>query len=387
MAQKIARIMAGVPALNAALYRRIRFLVGDPVALVEIETDAGTTVSTLILRDIEMDRARSKARVDQVACPKDFEPNSGLSGDRETATAQAAAECLSRNGIRSVVADRTLPLIFAEYIGRVGIEVRCDVDWGVIERRQKDEQELAYIERAQNITEQVMRRACEAVANAKAGPDGALSSAGEALTSERLRSMIDRWLIDQAFTNPESIVAGGPMAADCHEHGHGQLYTEQPIIIDIFPRDKSTLYNGDCTRTVVHGRISDAIQSMHSAVAAAKKAATEAVKPGVTGHAIHLVTSETIRSFGYSMGLPGPNDDQHYTAMTHGTGHGLGLEVHEPPLLADGGVELIAGDVVTIEPGLYCRAIGGVRIEDMVVVTPEGCRNFNRLPEGLDWRS
>jgi Xaa-Pro aminopeptidase len=93
-----------------------------------------------------------------------------------------------------------------------------------------------------------------------------------------------------------------------------------------------------------------------------------------------------IRSHGFAMGLPGPNDGPHYTAMTHGTGHGLGLEVHEPPLLADGGVELVIGDVVTIEPGLYCRAIGGVRIEDMVVVTADGCRNFNRLPEGLDWR-
>jgi len=202
-----------------------------------------------------------------------------------------------------------------------------------------------------------------------------------------LRAMIDQWLIEQSFSNPESIVAGGPMGADCHEHGHGPLFTEQPIIIDIFPRDKSTLYNGDCTRTVVNGPVSDPIRGMHEAVAAAKAAAAAVVKPGVTGHAVHQVTSETIRKFGYSIGLPGSEHGDDYTAMTHGTGHGLGLEVHEPPLLADGGVELLVGDVVTIEPGLYCRAIGGIRIEDMVVVTQDGCRNMNRLPEGLDWRS
>ncbi len=382
-----ARLMAGVPTLNAALYRRIRFLVGDPVAIVEIENGSGKSSATLILRDIEIGRAKIKARADLFACPKDFEPESGLSGDRETATAQAAAECLRRQGVKTVMADRSLPLIFAEFVRRAGMEIVCDVEWGIIERRQKDEQELAYIEKAQNVTEHVMRRACETVANAIPGRQGKLSISGEPLTSERLRAMIDQWLIEQSFSNPESIVAGGPMGADCHEHGHGQLFAEQPIIVDIFPRDKSTLYNGDCTRTVVNGSISDPIRRMHEAVVAAKAAATAATKPGITGEAIHQVTSATIRKFGYSMGLPSPEHSDDYTAMTHGTGHGLGLEVHEPPLLADGGVALLVGDVVTIEPGLYCRAIGGIRVEDMVVVTQDGCRNMNRLPEGLDWRT
>jgi Xaa-Pro aminopeptidase len=387
MAHVKARMMAGIPALNAALYRRIRFLVGDPVVLLEVETASGGMHATLILRDIELDRARANARVDQAACPRDFEPKSGLSGDRETATAQAAAECLLRQGVQTVMADRTLPLIYVEILKRAGISVQCDVEWGVIERRQKDDQEIAAIERAQNVTEQVMRQACETVANAKADATGALSVDGQPLTSERMRSMIDRWLIDLAFTNPESIVAGGPIGADCHHHGHGQLFTEQPIIVDIFPRDKSTLYNGDCTRTVVHGKIPDIVQRMHAGVVAAKQAATDAVRAGVTGHAVHQATSQMIRNHGFAMGLPGPSDGPNYTAMTHGTGHGLGLEVHEPPLLADGGVELVVGDVVTIEPGLYCRAIGGVRLEDMVLVTVDGCRNLNRLPEGLDWKS
>ena len=381
-----ARIMAGVPTLNAALYRRIRFLVGDPVSIVEIGSEHGSTKSTLILRDIEIERAKKKARADFFACPNDFEPTSGLSGDRETATAQATAECLKRNGVISVTSDRSLPLIFAEFIRRAGIEIVCDIEWGIIERRQKDEQELAFIEQAQNVTEQVMQRACESVGNAIPDRLGRLSIKGELLTSERLRAWIDQWLIEQSYSNPNSIVAGGPIGADCHEYGHGQLFTEQPIIVDIFPRNKSTLYNGDCTRTVVNGAVPDCVQKMHAAVVAAKAAATAAVKPGVTGHFIHEVTSRVIREFGYSMGLPSPEDNENYTAMTHGTGHGLGLEVHEPPLLADGGATLLIGDVLTIEPGLYCRATGGVRVEDMVFVTQEGCRNVNRLPEGLDWR-
>ncbi len=129
-----ATIMAGIPAHNMTLYRRIRFSVGDPTALVET-VEGGRRQTTLILRDIEMDRARAHARADRIACPADFAPESGLSGDRETATAQAAAELLRRAGVKRVVADRSLPLLFAHQIAVVGITVVCDPEMGVTERR------------------------------------------------------------------------------------------------------------------------------------------------------------------------------------------------------------------------------------------------------------
>ena len=110
-----AKIAAGIPEINSFLYWRIRFCVGDPIALLELPTPGGSE-SVLILRDIEMQRARTAAKVDQVACPADYAPSGGLSGDRETATAQAAAECLRRAGVTHAVADRTLPLIFADLI-------------------------------------------------------------------------------------------------------------------------------------------------------------------------------------------------------------------------------------------------------------------------------
>jgi Xaa-Pro aminopeptidase len=135
----------------------------------------------------------------------------------------------------------------------------------------------------------------------------------------------------------------------------------------------------------VHGTISPVIAKMHQAVARAKAAATSVVKAGVTGQQVHEATIRSIEGDGFCNGLPAEDAPDTYTAITHGTGHGLGLEVHEPPLLAIGGPELLAGDVVTIEPGLYCKAVGGVRIEDIVVVLPDGCRNLNRLHEGLDW--
>ena len=380
-----ALIMAGIPAQNATLYHRIRFAVGDPTAYIELPAEGGGTTSVLILRDIEMERARRSARAERVACPKDYTPEGGLSGDRETATAQAAAECLRRAGLKRVAGDRSVPLIFAEMIRRAGIELACDLELGVVERRQKDKQEVAWLRESQRATEGAMEMACRLVATAEARADGVLVADGEPLTSERVRAAIDHWLLDRGYANPPSIVAGGPGGADCHDSGHGQLYTSQPVIIDIFPRNRETLYYGDCTRTVVHGEIPDEVIRMHAAVCEAKRAATAAVRSGVTGEAVHRATGAAIESRGYAVGLPDENSPDSYCAITHGTGHGVGLDVHEPPLLDFKGPELVVGDAVTIEPGLYRRDLGGVRVEDMVIVTEDGCENLNRLGEGLDW--
>jgi Xaa-Pro aminopeptidase len=380
-----ALIMAGIPHANAAMYHRIRFSVVDLVVYLEVPGGAGRRKSILILRDIEMERARRNARVDQVACPADFAPEEGLSGDRETATAQAAAQCLRRAGVPQVVGDRTLPLIFTEFVRRAGIAVACDLEMGVLDRRRKDEEEIAWLRQSQRVTEEIMARACGLIAKARARRDGVLLDDGEPLTSERVRAMVDHWLIDRGYSNPPSIVAGGPGGADCHNLGSGDLRTAEPVILDIFPRNRDTLYNGDCTRTVVHGEIPDEVARMHAAVCKAKHAAAAAIRAGVTGEAVHLATTDVIRREGYAVGLPPAEAPDSYCTIPHGTGHGVGLDIHEPPLLDMKGPELLPGDVVTIEPGLYRKDLGGVRVEDMVVVTDEGCDNLNRLPEGLDW--
>ena len=383
--QSTAWLLAGVPSQNKALYHRLRFAVGDPAAIVSVRRD-GQLRTTVILRDIEMQRARQHARADRVACPADYRPASGLSGDREIATAQATAELLAREQVGHVIADRSLPLIYVHELLQRGITIQCDPMLGIMERRAKDEQEIAWLAEAQAATEEAMEMACRLVAGSRAQAGGVLHHEGIPLTSERLRSMIDVFLLERGYLNPRAIVASGPQAADCHDYGSGPLRTGEPVIVDIFPMNRKTLYNGDCTRTVVHGDIPPAVEAMHAAVVAAKAAATAATRPGATGEQVHEASRQAITAHGYSMGLPRDDDPLDYCAMTHGSGHGIGLDVHEPPLLDVGGPELIVGDCLTIEPGLYSRAIGGVRVEDMVVVTAEGCRNLNRLPEGLEWR-
>ena len=381
MSSGTATIMAGIPAINASLYHAIRFNVGDPVALVTINNR-----STLILRDIEMHRARQHARADAVACPADFQPEGGLSGDRETATAQAAAELLKRNGITSVVADRTLPLIFADIVRAQNINVQCDRDMGVAQRRAKDEQEIEWLREAQSVTEQAVRLACEMIAGASTKPDGTLMHDGSALTSERVRTAVDIFLLQQGYASVPSIIAGGPEGADCHSLGSGNLKTGQPVIVDIFPKNRASGYNGDCTRTVVHGEVPESLARMHAAVVAAKQAGQQATRAAVTGEDVHQAVIAEIKAHGFKIGIPNDSEPDEYCGMVHGTGHGIGLDVHEPPLLDFKGPPLVVGDALTIEPGLYCKAIGGIRVEDMVIVTKNGCDSLNRLPEGLSWR-
>ncbi|MEO1598808.1 MAG: M24 family metallopeptidase, partial [Planctomycetota bacterium] len=144
--------------------------------------------------------------------------------------------------------------------------------------------------------------------------------------------------------------------------------------------------NGDCTRTVVHGAISDQIQRMHHAVVAAKKAAVGTLRTGVMGSTVHQATVDTLKDHGFAFGFPGKDHPNDAVTMPHGTGHGLGLAVHEPPLLDDKGTALVHGDVVTIEPGLYGTLVGGIRVEDVYAIQGDGATQLGgTLHEGLSW--
>ena len=390
-----AFLTAGIPSESMALYRSIRFKAGDPAALLELENAPEISEAVqarayrakrsatrlLILRDIETARAAEAASVDFVAAVADFAPNEGLSGDRETATAQSAAEAFVRYGVKNVVADRSLPLIFAEMLHRRGIETVCDIERGIVERRQKDEAEIEAIRRSQHTVEIVMERICREILSADTGSDGVLLLDGEPLTSERVRARIDHALLDFGFVNPMSIVAGKKDGGDCHALGSGPLRTGEPVIVDIFPRSNATLYYGDCTRTVIHGEMAPVYRKMFDAVRYAKQAAAETIRAGVTGEAVHRATIAALEEHRFGYAKPGSDEAEQFARLTHGTGHGLGLSCHEPPLLDFGGPVLLEGDVVSIEPGLYDKKLGGVRIEDIVRVTSNGCENLGLLPE------
>lgn len=375
-------IRAGVPQHNSALFHVTQFSVGDPMVFLELESEG----TVCIVRDVELDRALKAVRADHIGVPADYKPAGGLSADREVATAQAAAECLRRAGINAVTADRTLPFSFAHVLKEAGIEVVCDLEFGVMERRRKTAEEIERLRQSQAVTEEAMAMACQMIARADVDASGVLEVEGEPLTSERVHAAINIFLMQKGFTGPKYIVSGGSQGASCHHHGDGELRTGQPVIVDIFPTSQETHYCGDCTRTVVHGEIPEEIERMHEAVRAAKAAGCAAIRPGVTGAEVHAATTQVLIDRGYHTGFPPEGAPDSFCTMHHGTGHGIGLDVHEPPLLDATGIELVKGDALTVEPGLYRKDLGGVRVEDMVVVTDDGIENLNRLPEGLDWR-
>lgn len=380
----LATLLAGVSATDNALFRRLRFQAFDHAAVIDLPGPGGVT-TTVICRDIEIPRAKEHARADAVYSPADVAPAGGLSADRDVATAQAAAEFLRRAGVRRVTCGRSLPALYVSECAKAGVAVECDAMLGVMDRRHKQAWEVEALREAQRVTERAIEMACRVIARASARSDGVLMDDGRALTSEGLNTRIDVWLLERGFTTPGNIVAQAPHSFDCHHAGAGELRTGLPVIVDVFPRSRSSRFNGDCTRTVVHGRVPGEVARMHAAVVAAKGAALRATGAGVPADSVHRAAMREIEAAGYSRALPPPDAGADFCSMQHGTGHGIGLDLKEPPLVEVGGPELVEGDAVTLEPGLYHKTYGGIRVEDMVIVRQGGCENLNRLPEGLGW--
>lgn len=382
----MTRLIAGVSSDNMTLFHQIRFAAHDPAAL--IVTPKGRRV--LILRDVELGVARGVARADELHAYEAFTPETGLSADRPIRAAQATAECLRRMGVKTVTSDRSLGLLYVDELRRAGVSVELDRDMGVRERRAKDAQEIEALRAATAATESAVRMACELIAGAQAGPGGVLHRDGAPLTSERVKARIIAHLAELGALTDSPIVAGGPISAICHEHGSGALRTGEPIIVDVFPKHLATGYHGDCTRCVVHGPVPEQVALMHATVRAAKQVGIRAVRAGATGDSVHRAVVAAIEEAGFTMGFP-PGDPPRqgpptgFCSMPHGTGHGLGLELKEPPLLDFGGPRLAVGDAVTVEPGLYAPGLGGIRLEDLVIVTADGAENLNTLPDGLRW--
>ena len=375
-----ARILAGFPDKNASLFKRLGVPLGDPAAWIELDSRR-----IAIVRDLEMDRVVKMSHADEVTCPAAHAPPFGLSADRETATAQAATQVLRSAKVEEVFADRSLPYIYAWHLQEAEISVRYDEALGVTDRRQKTHKEIEGLVKAQHITEVVMQILCERVANCEVNSDGFLIHDHHELTCERLRSMAAIEFMQRGFSMGHgAICATAPHVADCHHPGEGKLKTGVPVIIDLFPRDDSTRLWGDCTRTVVNGEPSDTVKAMHKAVLDAKAASTALLRVGSTGDAVHKAAENRLLSHGYPISR---GEITNQPSIQHGTGHGIGLDVHEPILLDHGGGQLLEGEVFTIEPGLYGREDGGVRVEDMLVVTQSEPRNLNQLHDGLCWDS
>ena len=277
-------------------------------------------------------------------------------------------EILKKRKIKKIKIDKNFPV---EMYLALAKEIEISVGELSVrnQRRKKSIDELNKLYTCQKITSNAMRLAIKVIKNATIHKDNSLILDGKKLTSEIVKRKVQKYLLDNSFSGSDIIIACGKQSADPHERGHGRLFANVPIVIDIFPRHEKTKYWGDMTRTICKGVPSNKLIKMYKAVKAGQKKAINSVKEGVCGSDIHKDILECFDKAGFKT----YTSNKIPLGFIHGTGHGVGLDIHEHPRVNSSKVKLMEGDVITIEPGLYYPELGGIRIEDLVVVEKNGC--------------
>ncbi len=333
---------------------------------------------TIVLSDLEIDRGKKQAQADEILPYSQFEREVQGKAKKAPAFEKVLTHFLRKRGVRSATVPSSFPLGFAEELASNRIRVRTSTGQFWPEREAKTEDELRLMRRALSITEKGMARAMEVLAACTARRNKRLDWFGRVLTSEILRAEIDSAVLRAGGLPANTIVAGGDQACDPHERGSGPLLANSLIILDIFPRDAVSGYYGDMTRTVVRGRASDEQRRLWETVREGQEMALKKMKPGVDGLKLH----NEIKQLFTDRGFPTEVRDGRQVGFFHGTGHGLGLEIHEYPRLQK--TVLKKGQVLTVEPGLYYPGLGGVRIEDVAVLTDTGIRLLSRFEKRLE---
>ena len=366
------KLIAAPSDIDADMLYATRFWAGDPFIFLQQNGKR-----TIVLTDLEMGRGRKTAKVDEFVSFNELEREVQGSSKQAPPFERVLAHFLRKRRVKSATVPANFALGYARELTKDGVDLSMADGLFWPEREAKTDQELKLIGRALRITEAGLKRAMEVLKASK--PKGRkLMWSGKPLTSELLRAEIDTTMLRAGATPTNTIVASGDQACDPHERGSGPLYVNSLIILDIFPRDSISGYWGDMTRTVVRGRATEAQRKLWNTVKEGQELALREVKDGVDGMTIHKAIQALFRKRGY----PTEVRDGVNVGFFHGTGHGLGLEIHEYPRLQK--VVLKERQVVTVEPGLYYPGLGGVRIEDVVVVTKTGCRILSKFPKQLE---
>jgi Xaa-Pro aminopeptidase len=301
---------------------------------------------------------------------------------REEIELEVILRAARRFGIDEAVVPGTFPLEVADHLRRNGIQVRADREHFVRRRRVKNDAELAGIRRAQHAAEAAMDAAREVLRSAER-QNGSLVVDGEPLTCERLKIAVEQAFTANGAFADEFIVSHGAQTAVGHDMGSGPIAPNEPVCLDLFPRDRESGCFADMTRVFVVGTPSDELEEYHRLCREALERSVEAVKPGVAGSELHRITCEIFEEHGYPTLLSKKPGEVLQDGFYHSLGHGVGLEVHEEPSLGRAPGELVAGDVIAMEPGLYRNGYGGCRLEDIVLVTEKGPEVLTDYPYEL----
>jgi Xaa-Pro aminopeptidase len=367
---KTANVIYAASETDANLFYATKFLVGDPVAYVE----AGKK-KLLLLNDLEVGRGRDEAEVDAVLSLSELTRSIG----KGCTMAHVIEKVLRDQGCRACTVPANFPLELADQIRARRIKVEAKAGPFYPRRLIKTPGEIRAIEAAQRATEEAVHRALDLLRRSKIRGHK-IYHRGELVTSELLKRVINVSLMERNCIAKNTIVSSGDQGCDPHNRGTGPIRPDQTLILDVFPRSGDSHYFADMTRTVVKGKATPAVKRLYAAVLEAQETGIRAVRHGVNGRAVHEEVKKVFDRLGYKTE---PRNGK-MVGFFHGTGHGVGLDIHEAPSVGARDSLLETNAVVTVEPGLYYFGVGGVRLEDMVLVTKTGCRNLTKFPKELE---
>jgi Xaa-Pro aminopeptidase len=369
----IPRLIFASSEQSAEMFYATKFFVPDPFLFLQKNGE-----KTIVLSDLEIDRGRKEAKVDEVVSLSEVEGPLEKKLKSKPPIEQTIASFLRQSRVRRALVPYDFPLGLAFELGKVGITLIPVSGLFWPEREFKSADELKSMESAIRVTETGLARGIEVLRAAEVKPGNRLVWAGKLLTSEILRAEIETAILHRGGTSSNTIVAGGEQACDPHDSGSGPLKANTLIILDVFPREAASGYFGDLTRTVVRGRASEAQKKLWHTVREAQEIALQRIKIGESGAALQDKVSE----FFVQKGYPKEVRNGRWVGFFHGLGHGLGLDIHEQPRIAK--TRFRAGQVFTVEPGLYYPGIGGVRIEDDGVVTEKGFKVLSKFVKEVE---
>jgi Xaa-Pro aminopeptidase len=361
---------------DADMYYAVRCSVPDPFLYFRL---AGK--SHVLVSDLEIDRVRKQARVDRVERFSEWSRKAKNSGSPKPTVADVVLLYLQSHRVKKVIVPAAFPVAFADALRERGLKLEAKDDPFWEERVLKSRGEIAAIEGCLRHTERAIHRA-EGVLRKSVIRGNRILHRGRVVTSESLRRVIDGTLMEERCVANHTIVASGDQGCDPHCEGSGPILPHRSLVVDVFPRSGESMYFSDITRTFVKGNASEALRRQYAAVKAGQETGLRGIAPGVQGREVHQSIVWEMEGRGFLT----ERRDGVMTGFFHGTGHGVGLEIHEAPRVNSTDHILRVGEVVTVEPGLYYPGVGAVRLEDLVVVTRSGNRNLTKYPKRLEIR-
>jgi Xaa-Pro aminopeptidase len=332
-----------------------------------------------VMSDLEIDRAKKQAHVDRVLSLSLYQKKLRKLG--KTPTMSDILDLLFRErGIRSLVVPANFPALLSDQLRAKGFSVQIKRDPFWDERETKNSREVKQITESLRVARLGLEAGIRMLKRAKSKRDGYLYLNGTRLTSEMLKTAVNTTIMAQGWLPSHTIISSGNQCVDPHHEGSGPIKADTSIIFDIFPRSQQNGYFGDLSRTVVRGRASDKLKEIYATVQAGQRIGFDQIRDGINGKQVHQNILDLFEARGFHTG----RINGRMQGFFHGTGHGLGLDIHEPPRIAPVDATLRTGHVVTVEPGLYYLGVGGVRLEDVVLVTPKGNRNLTDCPQFLE---